>query len=55
MKLVPSLIVAALVVPAVQAGQGLLVNITPEMGQFEAKINGCLLYTSDAADDTQFV
>ena len=40
MKLISSLIVAALVVPAVQAGQGLLVNITPEMGQFEAKING---------------
>ena len=40
MKLVSSLIAAALLVPTVQAEQKLLVNITPEMGRFEARIDG---------------
>ena len=40
MKLISSLIAAALLVPTVQAGPSLLVNITPEMARFEAKING---------------
>jgi rhodanese-related sulfurtransferase len=40
MKLIPSLIAATLLIPTVHAEQKLLVNITSELPQFEAKING---------------